>query len=147
VTIRRTQTIVPYAAEEMFDLVADVEKYPEFLAHCVGLRVISSNVVDGVGELEADMLVAYSAFRDRFRSRVALDRPNLKIDVAYVNGPFRRLVNAWRFREIDEGSEIDFLIEFEFKNRLLQATASSVFERVFARMSDSFVRRAAELYR
>lgn len=146
-TSRRTKTIVPYAAEEMFDLVADVEKYPEFIPHCLKLRVVSSTVAEGSGEIETEMIVSYRAFRERFRSRVALDRPALKIDVAYVEGPFRRLVNRWRFRDLAEGSEVDFGIDFEFRSFLLQATAAAVFERAFARMSDAFVERAAVVYR
>ena len=146
-TARRTQTIVPYSAEEMYDLVADVESYPEFLPHCVALRICADRVKEGVGELEADMIVAYGAFRERFRSRAAFDRPRLRIDVDYVKGPFRRLVNHWRFRDLTEGSEVDFTIDFELRSMVLQATAAAVFERAFARMSDAFVRRAADVYR
>jgi coenzyme Q-binding protein COQ10 len=142
VTSRRTQTIVPYSAEEMFDLVADVEKYPEFLPHCLALRVTSERLVEGSGALEADMIVAYGAFRERFRTRVDLDRPARRIDVDYVEGPFRRLRTHWRFHELPDGSEIDFVIDFEFRSLILQAAASSVFERLFARMSDAFVKRA-----
>lgn len=137
---------MPYSAEEMFDLVADVEKYPDFLPYCLALRVTSQRLVGGSGGLEADMIVAYGAFRERFRTRVALDRPHRRIDVDYVEGPFRRLVTHWRFADLPEGSEVDFVIDFEFRSLILQTAASSVFERLFARMSDAFVRRAHEVY-
>lgn len=145
-TSRRTQTIVPYSAEEMFDLVADIEAYPDFLPHCIGLRVTSRRMAEGSGELEADMIVAYGAFRERFRTRVDLDRPARRIDVDYVEGPFRRLATHWRFHDLPEGSEVDFVIDFEFRSLILQAAAASVFERLFARMSDAFVKRAHKVY-
>jgi len=130
----------------MFDLVADVEQYPGFLPHCLALRVTSRRLVEGSGELEADMIVAYGAFRERFRTGVTLDRPGRRIDVDYVEGPFRRLATHWRFADVSEGSEVDFVIDFEFRSLILQTAASSVFERLFARMSDAFVRRAYEVY-
>lgn len=145
-TSQRTEAVVPHSAKEMFDLVADVEKYPEFIPHCIGLRVVASDVVDGSGRLEADMIVAYRAFRERFRSLVLLDRPGLRIDVDYVEGPFRRLANHWRFRDVEHGSLVSFAIEFEFRSLLLQATAAAVFERAFERMSDAFIDRAASVY-
>lgn len=140
---------MPYSPGDMFDLVADVERYPEFLPHCAALRVTSRNVAKGSGELEADMIVSYAAFRERFRSRVRLDRPALAIDVDYVDGPFRKLQNRWRFHELpkpESGSEIDFTIDFEFRSFLFEAAARGAFERVFTRMSDAFVSRAESVY-
>ena len=147
-TARRTTTDIPYTADQMFDLVADVEKYPQFLPWCVALRVIERNdAAAGQGTLTADMVVAYKVFRERFRSRVTLDRAGKRIAAAYVDGPFRNLENRWRFIDRpDGGSTIDFEIAFEFKNILLQATAQAVFDRAFARMSDAFVKRADEVY-
>mgnify|MGYP001168833139 CR=1 FL=1 len=143
----QTKRRVPFTPGQMFDLVADVEKYPEFLPHCVALRVTSRRPP---GELEADMIVSYAAFRERFRSRVRLDRSALRIDVDYVEGPFRRLANHWRFHDLPkgsgDGSEIDFTIDFEFRSLLLQAAARGAFERIFARMSDAFVVRAHDVY-
>ncbi|WP_428409654.1 type II toxin-antitoxin system RatA family toxin [Hyphococcus sp.] len=142
-TARHTQTEVPYTADQMFALVADVEKYPEFLPWCAALRVIERSE----NALTADMVVAYSVFREHFRTRVTMDRVNKSIDVAYVNGPFRNLENRWRFTDKAEGgSVIDFEIEFEFKNFLLQATAQAVFDKAFARMSEAFVKRAEDVY-
>lgn len=130
----------------MFDLVADVKNYPKFIPHCVALRVVSSDLENGSGQIEADMIVAYRAFRERFRSRARLDRPALRIVVDYMEGPFRSLCNQWRFRDVEHGSIVDFEIEFEFRSMLLQATAAAVFERVFERMSDAFIDRAQTVY-
>ena len=142
-TSRHTQTEVPYSAEQMFALVADVERYPEFLPWCVGLRIIERTEE----ALTADMIVAYKVFRERFRSKVVLDPEGKRIEAAYVDGPFRNLQNHWRFTDKPEGgSVIDFEIEFEFKNFLLQATAQAVFDKAFSRMSEAFVTRAHEVY-
>lgn len=146
-TSRRTTTIVPYSAGAMFDLVGDVERYPEFLPWCVALRVIDRKPLDR-GELAtAEMVVAYKVFRERFRSIVRLDYDNRRIEVDYADGPFRSLKNEWAFRNIEQGgSEVDFAIEFEFRNVLLQATAQAVFEKAFLRMSEAFVERARAVY-
>jgi coenzyme Q-binding protein COQ10 len=131
----------------MFDLVADVEKYPAFLPWCVALRILQKDITDGQGLLTADMIVAYKVFREKFRSRVTLDRANYAIEASYLDGPFRTLENHWRFIDQPEGgSMIDFEITFEFKNFLLQAAAQAVLDKVFARMSDAFVARADEIY-
>lgn len=146
-TIKKTQTEVPYSARQMFDLVADVERYPEFLPWCSALRIVQNDVREGEGTMTADMVVAYKVFRERFRSRVTLDRPAGRIEATYVDGPFRNLENRWRFIDKPEGgSIIDFEIAFEFKNFLLQATAQAVFDKAFARMSEAFVKRAEAVY-
>jgi len=143
VTSRHVKTDVPYTADQMYALVADVERYPHFLPWCSALRVVGR----GEGMLTADMIVSYKVFRERFRSRVKLDPQAKRIDVTYVNGPFRNLENRWRFTDKPEGgSVIDFDIAFEFRNFLLQATAQAVFDKAFARMSEAFVRRAEEVY-
>ncbi len=146
-TVKRTQTEVPYTANEMFDLVADVERYPEFLPWCTALRIVEKGVCDGDGELVADMIVAYKVFRERFRSRVSLHQGEGRIEATYVDGPFRNLQNRWHFVDKpDGGSIIDFEIAFEFKNVLLQATAHAVFDKAFARMAEAFVKRAKAVY-
>lgn len=146
-TAARTQTSVPYTANEMFALVADVERYPEFIPWCLALRVVARDTGPEFAWLTADMVVAYKVFRERFRSHVTLDREHLAIDVQYVDGPFRTLRNQWRFSDYAEGgSSIDFSIDFEFRNVILQATAASVFEKAFSRMSEAFVSRASLVY-
>lgn len=147
-TSKKTTTQVPYTADQMFDLVADVGKYPEFIPWCIALRILSKNVSAGQGELTADMIVAYKVFREKFKSHVTFDRDNQAIDVTYLDGPFRSLENHWHFTDQPGGgSIIYFEIEFEFKNILLQATAQTVFDKAFARMSDAFVKRADDIYR
>jgi len=127
----------------MFALVADVERYPEFIPWCVALRIVER----GNETLLADMVVAYRVFRERFRSRVMLDREAGSITAHYVDGPFRTLRNEWRFQDRPEGgSTIDFLIDFEFRNFVLQATAQTVFDKAFLKMSDAFVARANTVY-
>ncbi len=131
----------------MFALVADVEKYPEFIPWCLALRIVSRDTAAEPTWLTADMVVAYKVFRERFRSHVTLDWRNHAIDVRYVDGPFRTLTNQWRFTElVVGGSIVDFSIEFEFRNVILQATAASVFEKAFSRMSEAFVTRAQTVY-
>ncbi len=127
----------------MFALVADVERYPEFIPWCVALRVVER----AEGTLLADMVVAYKVFRERFRSRVTLDHDAGRITAEYVDGPFRTLRNEWSFRDRPEGgSTIDFLIDFEFRNFILQATAQTVFDKAFAKMADAFIARATAVY-
>lgn len=145
-TARRTKTIVPYSAEEMFDLVADIERYPEFIPYCRTLRVLTSDVAEGQGVITAEMIVSYHAFREKFKSEVTLDRAHLKIEAAYLEGPFRKLHNLWRFRDTDDGSEVDFTIDFEFRSFILQGLSKAVFEKVFERMTDAFVERAHQVY-
>lgn len=142
-TARRTKTEVPYSAAEMFALVADVERYPDFIPWCVALRIVER----GEGTLLADMVVAYRVFRERFRSHVTLDPAAGRIAATYVDGPFRTLRNEWTFSDrAGGGSTIDFLIDFEFRNFILQATAQQVFDKAFAKMSDAFVARARAVY-
>lgn len=146
-TSRHERTAVPYSADAMYDIVADVMKYPDFIPWCVGMRLKKNDVANGSGRLVADMLVQYKVFREKFRSEVALDKPAHTINVTYLDGPFRHLVNTWRFEEgEDGGSVIDFHIEFEFKNPLLQMTAMTVLDKAFARLSEAFVARAHALY-
>lgn len=142
-TARRTTTEVPYSAAEMFALVADVERYPDFIPWCVALRIIER----GEGTQLADMVVAYKVFRERFRSRVTLDPLAGRITATYVDGPFRTLRNEWAFKDRPEGgSTIDFLIDFEFRNFILQATAQQVFDKAFSKMAEAFVKRAQAVY-
>lgn len=134
--------VVPFRPDQIFDLVADVERYPEFLPWCVGARIRSRQPALVV----ADLVIGYKMVRERFTSRVALDRDDLKIDVAYADGPFRYLENHWTFREHPAGCEIDFFVEFEFKSRLLQGIITVVFNEAVRRMVAAFEARAHALY-
>jgi coenzyme Q-binding protein COQ10 len=132
----------------MFDLVADVERYPEFVPLCRALKVRRrTSEPGGIDVLVADMTVAYKLISERFTSRVTLDRPNLKILVEYLEGPFSRLQNQWTFRPADEHTcEVDFFISYEFKSRTLALLMGSMFELAFRRFAAAFERRADAIY-
>jgi coenzyme Q-binding protein COQ10 len=133
----------------MFALVADVERYPEFVPLCRTLKVRRrEKSATGVETLIADMEVGYKAIREAFTSRVGLDRPRLKIVVEYVDGPFSRLENVWNFRDAAEGggSTVEFFIAYEFRSRLLAAVMGSVFDAAFRKFSAAFEARADEIY-
>ena len=132
---------VPWREDQLFDLVADVGRYPEFLPWCVGARVRSRNETLMV----ADLTIGFGPFRESFTSRVALDRPQ-RIAVAYENGPFRYLTNHWIFEPAGEGCRIDFKVDFEFRSRVLQAAIGVVFQEAVRRMVGAFIRRAATVY-
>lgn len=132
----------------MFDLVADVERYPEFVPLCEALAVRARRSVDGREILVADMTVGYGPIRETFTSKVTLDRASLKIDVTYLDGPFRSLDNRWSFRPAEGGGcEVGFWIAYEFKNRMLAALMGSMFDRAFRKFADAFEARADSLYR
>ncbi len=133
---------LPYSAEKMFDLVADVGRYPEFLPWVVATRVKS----DSEGEMIADMLVGFSALREKFTSRVEKKRP-LEIRVQYVDGPLRDLDNLWTFRPVGTDScEIEFNVAFTFRNPLLEKLAGQYFDKAFRKMVAAFEKRAEQLY-
>ena len=133
---------LPYSCEQMFDLVADVGRYGEFLPWVVATRVRS----DTEQEMTADMLVGFKAIREKFTSRVTKDRPN-RIDVHYLDGPLRDLDNSWVFRPTgDGGCEIDFCVQFTFRNAVFEALAGQYFDRAFRKMVEAFESRADELY-
>ena len=133
---------LPYSAEQMFDLVADVARYPEFLPWVIATRIKS----DSENEMVADMLVGFSAIREKFTSRVTKDRPKT-ITVHYVDGPLRDLDNRWTFRPLDAGHcEIDFCVDFSFRNKMFEALAGQYFDRAFRRMVEAFEKRAEALY-
>jgi coenzyme Q-binding protein COQ10 len=132
---------VPYPAELMYAVVADVEKYPQFLPWVVALRVLSRRE-DG---LTAEMAVGYGSLRERYTSEVTLDPAARRIDVVQTKGPFKTLENHWRFTPNGEGCEIEFSILFEFKSRLLHSVAGAKFEKVMLKMADAFEARAKNI--
>lgn len=133
---------LPYTPEQLYDLVADIEKYPEFLPWCGAVRILSQSET----ELLADLSVGYKFFRETFRSRVHLT-PKTRIDVEYINGPFHYLNNHWVFKKrADSGTDIDFFIDFEFKSKLFQSATQMVFETAFERMLSAFEARAKKVY-
>ena len=132
---------LPYTPEQMFDLVADVRRYPEFLPWCVGAQVISRTENEQI----ADLTIGFKMFRETFRSRVTLERPH-HVHVEYLTGPFRYLNNHWHFQPVPGGSEVSFFVDFEFKSRLLQAVIGTVFNEAVRLMVRAFERRAMALY-
>jgi coenzyme Q-binding protein COQ10 len=143
-----SKRLVRHTPVNMFDLVADVEKYPRFLPLCEELRVRRrTNAGDnGVETLVADMTVGYKAIRETFTSRVTLDRPRLRINVEYVDGPFRYLENRWTFHEAPGGCEVEFFITYEFRSFALGVLMGAMFDRAFRKFSEAFERRADEVY-
>jgi coenzyme Q-binding protein COQ10 len=135
--------VLPYTPQQMFDLVAAIDRYPEFLPWCVAARVTRRE-----GDVVwADMVIGFRLFRERFASRVTLDRPGLTIDVAYDHGPLRHLDNRWRFEPHGEGQcLVDFRVDFSLRSRLLQMAVEALFNEAVRRMVGAFEGRAQALY-
>jgi coenzyme Q-binding protein COQ10 len=132
-----------YRPEQLFDLVADIERYPEFLPWCIGARIRERSEKLVI----ADLIIGFKMIRERFTSRVDLDRPNLAIDVTYADGPFKHLSNRWRFEPTAEGGcIIDFYVEFEFRSLVLQKLIGVLFHEAVKRMVAAFETRARALY-
>ena len=132
----------------MFDLVADVERYPEFVPLCRDLKVRKhEDKDDGVQVIVADMTAAYKLISETFRSRVVLDKPRQKILVEYLQGPFSHLTNRWTFRPTGEDScEVVFFIDYEFKSRVLGMMMGAMFDAAFRRFAVAFEQRADKIY-
>ena len=139
---------MPYSVAQMYALIADVASYPEFLPWCSGARVCARKPQpDGSEIVEADLVISFKVFRERFGSRVTLRPDTHQIDVAYLDGPFRYLNNHWRFSSVDEGTcEVDFFVDFEFRSRALQAIIGMVFHEAMRRIVRAFEERAERLY-
>jgi coenzyme Q-binding protein COQ10 len=133
--------IVPYTPEQLFDLVADVDKYPRFLPWCVAARVRHRTEC----HLMSDLTIGFGPFRESFTSRVTLDRPQ-RVTVRYETGPFRYLNNQWEFAPHDAGTEVAFFVDFEFRSRLLQSAIGVVFNEAVRRMVNAFRKRARDVY-
>jgi coenzyme Q-binding protein COQ10 len=135
--------ILPYSPQQMFDLVADVGRYPEFLPWCVGARIRES----GPDWLLADLMIGFKMVREKFTSRVTLDRNKRAIDVVYIEGPFRHLKNRWTFSPAPLGQcQVDFHLEFEFNSAVLQKLIGVLFHEAVRRMVAAFEARAHALY-
>jgi coenzyme Q-binding protein COQ10 len=143
-----TTRTVRHTAADMFNLVADVERYPEFVPLCRSLKVRKRMPqADGVEVVIADMSVAYKLVRESFVSRVTLDRPNLQILVEYIEGPFSRMENRWSFQPIGERAcKVDFSISYEFRSRAFGLLMGAMFDLAFRRFAAAFEKRADEIY-
>jgi coenzyme Q-binding protein COQ10 len=134
--------LLPFTHEKLYNLVSDVEKYPDFLPWCIALRVRSREV----NMINADMIIGFKVFREKFSTRVTLNPPR-RIDVEYLDGPFKYLNNHWIFKPIDDGAcEIDFYVNFEFKSILLQKAIGAVFNEAVQKMINAFEARAHRIY-
>lgn len=135
-----------FSAKDLFDLVADVEKYPEFLPWCSGSRIIEK----GTDFLVADLIITFKPFSEKFRSRVNLVPPTEtktgKINVEFLEGPFSHLTNEWVFTPLKEGSTLDFHINFTFRSKIFEKLMGMMFEKAFKKMSAAFEKRAEEIY-
>lgn len=140
--VHREKRILPYTPEQMFALVADVERYPEFLPWCLACRIRARETPDA---FTADLQVGFKMVREQFTSRVTLDPPRA-ITVEYLHGPFQHLTNEWKFTAAPEGTAVDFFLTFEFRSRLLQTLIGVLFEEAVHRMVSAFEARAAKLY-
>ena len=143
-----TRRLVKHSASDMFDLVADVERYPEFVPLCADMRVKSRvEKADGVRVIVAVMTVAYKLIHQSFTSRATLDRDSLTILVEYLDGPFSRMQNRWAIHpKSDTSCEVEFFIDYEFKSRAFAMLAGAVFDTVFRRMAVAFEKRADQVY-
>ncbi|QUJ77612.1 type II toxin-antitoxin system RatA family toxin [Sulfitobacter albidus] len=144
-THSETRTL-PYTAQQMYDLVADVGRYPEFLPWTAAARIKRDEVVGDHRVMDADLVISFKVFRERFTSRVKLWDETKHIDTEYLDGPFKKMVSTWKFRDVDGGCEVDFFVDFEFKNAILQRIIGVVFNEAMQRVVKAFEKRAQALY-
>ena len=141
--------LVSYTADEMYALIADVGRYPEFLPWCAAARLRGTKPLpDGTGEvLDAELVISFKVYRERFGSRVTLRPAERRIDVEYLEGPFKYLRNRWRFvPHGDRACEVDFFVDFEFRSSILQRLIGLVFTEAMHRIVRAFEKRAETLY-
>ena len=138
---------LPYSASQMYDLVADVASYPQFLPWNSAARITSRTPVDGGEVMEADLVISFKVFRERFASRVRLYPGDKRIDTEYLDGPFKHMKSTWGFKDRDGGGcDVEFFVDFEFRNAILQGIIGMVFNDAMQRIVRAFERRAAVLY-
>ena len=138
---------MPYSARQMYDLVADVGRYPEFLPWCAAARIRKRTAVETGEVIDADLVISFKLFREKFGSRVVLTPEERRIDVEYLDGPFRYLNNHWQFQDLEDGGcAAEFFVDFEFKSAMLQAVIGVVFNEAMQRIVRAFEARAKALY-
>ena len=142
-TFHSETRIIPHKPEDLFELVADVKRYPDFLPWCLAARIRTQTET----ELIADLIIGFQVFKEQFTSKVAIDRQALLIDTSYADGPFKYLQNHWKFLPHPDGCEIDFYVDFEFRNRLLQTVMETLFTEAVKRMVKAFETRADIIYK
>ena len=144
-THSETRTL-PYTAQQMYDLVADVGRYPEFLPWCAAARIRSREDRGDHEVMEADLVISFKVFRERFGSRVVLKHSQLRIETEYVDGPFRHMKSNWDFADAEGGCDVSFDVDFEFRNAVLQGMIGLVFNEAMHRIVRAFEARARALY-
>ncbi|MGB7242310.1 MAG: type II toxin-antitoxin system RatA family toxin [Sulfitobacter sp.] len=137
---------LPYTALQMYDLVADVAKYPEFLPWCAASRIRSMTPQGNTQVMDADLVISFKVFRERFTSRVVLWPQQRKIDTEYLDGPFKHMVSNWSFQDVEGGCDVSFFVDFTFKNTILQKLIGVVFNEAMQRIVRAFEARADALY-
>jgi len=146
-TTHAEKRIMPYSARQMYDLIADIEKYSEFLPWCAAVRTRKRTQTEDGDVLDAEMVVSFKVFREKFGCRVVLMPGKNRIDVSYLDGPFKYLDNRWHFVPISENEcEVDFFVDFEFRSRALQVLIGVVFHEAMRQIVRAFEKRAAALY-
>ena len=138
--------VLPYTADQMYDLVADVANYPKFLPWTAAARIRSTTDEGDKTVMLADLVISFKVFREKFGSRVTLWPETKQIDTEYIDGPFSYLESQWNFADVNGGCEVEFSVDFEFKNKLLQGAAGMFFNEAMQRVVRAFERRAADLY-
>jgi len=138
--------ILKYEPEQMFDLVADVNSYPKFLPWCSAARIHSRNMIEKNEVLEADLVISFKVFREKFASKVTLMRSENQIVTEYIDGPFKRMHSTWSFKAVENGSEVTFYVDFEMKNAVLQKIVGVVFNEAMQRVLSAFENQAKALY-
>ncbi|MDJ0822128.1 MAG: type II toxin-antitoxin system RatA family toxin [Paracoccaceae bacterium] len=137
---------LPYTAQQMYDLVADVSRYPEFLPWTAAARIRSREEEGDHEVMLADLVISFKVFRERFGSKVTLWPEEMRIDTEYLDGPFKYMVSKWHFEDVEGGVDVSFFVDFEFRNRILQGAAGMFFYEAMQRIVRAFERRAAELH-
>jgi coenzyme Q-binding protein COQ10 len=139
--------ILPYTAQQMYDLVADVAKYPQFLPWCAAARVRSvTDMGEGASLMQADLVISFKVFRERFGSNVVMRPAQKRLEIEYLDGPFKHMRSSWDFADVEGGCEVQFFVDFEFRNAMLQGIIGVVFNEAMQRIVRAFERRAADLY-
>lgn len=137
---------LPFSAQQMYDLVADVANYPKFLPWTAAARIRTTRDVEGGSQMDADLVVSFKVFRERFTSRVTMYPETARIDTEYLDGPFKHLHSRWEFEDNAQGCEVRFWVDFEFRNKVLQGAAGMFFNEAMQRIVKAFENRAIELY-
>lgn len=138
---------MPHPPDTLFALVADIARYPEFLPWCAGARIRKREVLTEFEQIEADLMISFKVFREKFGSRVRLFQGENRIETEYLDGPFKHMHSVWRFAPAEGGTQVSFETDFEFRSKLLQSAIALFFDQAMQQVVGAFEKRAAELAR